>query len=294
MKLHFTTLGVFTSTRYQGNPVAIISVPSSVSPQLSQAQKQAIASEFNLSEIVFLHLPEPGTSPEPLSRKIDIFTSYAEVPFAGHPTIGTTHFLLKILKEENITEVMTKAGPISIAQDENTGNVKAEIPFDFHVHSHSVTCALNSVANPVASIVNGMTFIYAELPSLEALAAAKGEGNLNADTYDPSALDEGWQNGLVGTMYFVPQGEDAHGRKTYRTRMFASREDPGTGSASSGLACLLAERAGVGHFKFVFEQGVEMGRRNEITVEVQRGESGIEKVILSGTAVKVMEGTLEI
>ncbi len=82
--------------------------------------------------------------------------------------------------------------------------------------------------------------------------------------------------------------------------MFGTREDPGTGSASSGLACWLAGREdrglGKGPFKYAFTQGVEMGRRNEIAVEVTRGEDGegIEKVVLSGTATVVMEGTLEV
>lgn len=293
MKLKFETLDVFTTARYQGNPLAIISVPFDLSPTLTQTQKQTIATEFNLSEIVFLHLPEPGTSPK--SRKIDIFTSLAEVPFAGHPTIGTSTYLLKILNED-VNEVITKAGPIPIAVDEGTGNVNAEVPFDFHVHERTVGCNLNEGAkNPVASIVNGMAFIYVELPSLEALSSAKKLGNLNIETYDPSSLDEGWKNGLVGTMYFVAQGEDEFGRKKYRTRMFGSREDPGTGSASSGLGCLLSGRkGGAGTFRYAFEQGVEMGRRNEIEVGVQRGGKGIEKVLLSGTAAKVMEGVLEV
>jgi PhzF family phenazine biosynthesis protein len=77
--------------------------------------------------------------------------------------------------------------------------------------------------------------------------------------------------------------------------MFATREDPGTGSASSGLGCLLSAKDGMNSVsRFVFEQGVEMGRRNEISVEVHRGENHIEKVLLSGEAVKVMEGTLEV
>lgn len=147
-----------------------------------------------------------------------------------------------------------------------------------------------------------MSFIFVQLPDLEILA--KANKNLNVveygSTYNPIALDEGWQNGLVGTMYLVAQGTDEYGRKKYATRMFGSREDPGTGSASSGLGCYLAlkepKEAGNGPFKYSFTQGVEMGRRNNIAVEVTRGEGGvgIEKVVLSGAAVKVMEGSLEV
>ncbi|KAK0114000.1 hypothetical protein ONS95_014243 [Cadophora gregata] len=293
MKLSYTTLDVFTSERYAGNPLAIIRVPSGTT--LTQSQKQAIAAEFNLSEIVFLHLPTEGSTSS--ERKIDIFTHEAEVPFAGHPTIGTSHYLLHTTSQD-VKTVITKAGKIPIEKDEQTGQVKAEIPFDFHIHEKTFESPLNGIKNPVTSIVNGMSFIYVVLPDLETLAKAKE--NLHGNTYDPSVLDDGWKNGLVGTMYLVAQGTDEFGRKKYRTRMFGSREDPGTGSASSGLGCWLAgqedKSLGKGPFKYAFTQGVEMGRKNEIGVEVTRGENGegIKRVVLSGTATPVMEGTLEV
>jgi PhzF family phenazine biosynthesis protein len=300
MHLQFTTLDVFTSTRYTGNPVSIVRVPSTVSPTLTQSQKQSIASEFNLSEIVFLHLPEDGATSA--SRKIDIFTSHAEVPFAGHPTIGTAHYLLKTTGQ-NVDTIITKAGPIPISLDEETGNVKAEIPENFHIHAVTHKCTLNpGTENPTTSIVKGMSFILVRLQTLEELAKAADVKNLNSgrETYDPSLLDEGWKVGLVGTLYFVPRGTDELRRRRYRTRMFASREDPGTGSASSALACYLAGLEeggkGKGKFGFVFEQGVEMGRKNEIVAEVEskEGGEGIKKVVLSGAAVTVMEGSLEV
>ncbi|KAE9369211.1 Diaminopimelate epimerase-like protein [Stipitochalara longipes BDJ] len=298
MQLSFTTLDVFTDTRYTGNPVAIIRVPASLSPTLTQSQKQAIASEFNLSEIVFLHLPSEGKESSN-ERKIDIFTHQAEVPFAGHPTVGTSHYLLKTLGEK-VDTIITKAGPIPISTDAATGNVKAVIPQDFHIHSKTFKCVLNDKDNPTTSIVKGMSFIFVRLETLEQLAQAVETKNLNGETYDPSSLDEGWKVGLVGTMYFVSQGTDQFGRKKYRTRMFGSREDPGTGSASSALGCYLAgfeeKEAGKGPVRFVFEQGVEMGRRNQIEVEVTRGDGGVgvEKVVLSGSAITVMEGSLQV
>jgi len=286
MKLDFNTLDVFSSSRYAGNPVAIISVPASAKESLTQTQKQRIASEFNLSEIVFLHLPTSSASQE---RHIDIFTSHAEVPFAGHPTIGTSHYLLHTTKQD-ITALITKAGRIGIELDPETQNVKAEIPHDFHRHVVTWTTPLNDLANPTCSIVNGMSFIMVQLPTLAALALAKS--NLAGYTYDTTPLDAGWQNGLIATMYFVSQGTDALGRRKYRTRMFGTREDPGTGSASSALGCLLT--AGGGKERFVFEQGVEMGRRNVIEVEVVRGEEGVERVVLGGAVVEVMKGNLEV
>ncbi|KAH8886300.1 Diaminopimelate epimerase-like protein [Thozetella sp. PMI_491] len=299
MKLNFTTLDAFTTTRYAGNPVAIVRVPSSDKASLTQSQKQAIASEFNLSEIVFLHLPIPGDSFKEVN--IDIFTSKAEVPFAGHPTIGASQYLFNEMKETP-EALITKAGRIPIELDTQTGESKAFIPQTFYIHGVTYSSPLTSTPARAASIVKGMTFVYAPLPDLATLA--KATVNLHAeaygDTYEPSPLDSGWQVGLVCTMYFVAQGEDEFGREQYRTRMFGTREDPGTGSASSGLGCYLAlqepKESGQGPFRYKFTQGVEMGRRNDIAVEVTRDEGGlrVEKVLLTGTAVKVMEGVLEV
>jgi PhzF family phenazine biosynthesis protein len=125
MQLSFTTLDAFTTTRYNGNPVAIIRVPACEKTNLMQEQKLKIAAEFNLSEIVFLHLPAPGSDFKEVN--IDIFTSAAEVPFAGHPTIGTSHYILNELREKT-EAVITKAGRIPIETDQVTGEVKAVSP----------------------------------------------------------------------------------------------------------------------------------------------------------------------
>ncbi|RFU29830.1 hypothetical protein B7463_g6493, partial [Scytalidium lignicola] len=297
MKFSFTTLDAFTTTHYAGNPVAIVQVPAQDKASLTQDQKQAIAREFNLSEVVFLHLPASASDESFKEVNIDIFTHLAEVPFAGHPTIGSSWYLLNILGKPTQT-LVTKAGPISILSDEQTGQVKAEIPQAFHIHDVVIPCDFNGLQNPTVSIVKGMSFILTILPDLETLA--KVDRSLHPDTYNTSPLDKGWDAGLIGTMYLVAQGTDEFGRKKYRTRMFGSCEDPGTGSASCALACWLSlqepKSAGQGPFKFAFIQGVEMGRQNNISVEVMRDEGGaeIEKVVLSGAGVSVMEGTLEI
>jgi PhzF family phenazine biosynthesis protein len=293
MELSFTTLDVFTKTPYLGNPLAVVQVPAGSKTHLTQQQKQTIASEFNLSEIVFMHLPPPASPFTEIT--IDIFTSKAEVPFAGHPTIGSAAYLLNIRGTKTST-IVTKAGRIPIAADAETGEIKAVVPQTFHVHAVKYTSELTSQPAETTSIVKGMSFIFVPLPDLETLE--KAHRSLHNESYEPLALDDGWRIGLLGTMYYVPQGEDKFGRNRYRTRMFTDIEDPGTGSASSALGCYLVGKIptaeGKGPFRFAFEQGVEMGRRNEISVEVTRGDGGegIEKVVLSGRAVKVMEGTL--
>ncbi|KAK5279107.1 hypothetical protein LTR16_007979, partial [Cryomyces antarcticus] len=112
--LTFVTLDVFTHTKFSGNPLAIVRVP--VSTSLTQEQKQVIAREFNLSETVFLHPALEGLRlPE---WKIDIFTVPQEIPFAGHPIIGTACYVLSTYTPQSTGPVrgtfITKAGPISL------------------------------------------------------------------------------------------------------------------------------------------------------------------------------------
>ena len=301
MKLTFTTIDVFTRTRYEGNPLALVHVPANLNDSLTQAKKQKIAREFNLSETVFLHqlLSSAG---EPV--KIDIFTPDAELPFAGHPTIGSAWYLLHHQKQP-ITTLQTKAGPIPITQQPGN-HVRATLPHNVHIHTQTTTAP-----HPLVSIVKGVSFILVALPSLAALSQATQ--SLHPDPYETSMLDPGWQDGLIGTLFYTrTDAPGSDGAAAYRTRMHINFEDPATGSASGALAAYLALREprerGVGPFRYVLTQGVEMGRRSEIGVEVLRKERDgggkgvgsdegaeweVESVFLSGEAVEVMEGVLE-
>jgi len=89
-KLDFVTLDVFTAKPYQGNPLAIVRIPNG--HVLSQEQKQTIAREFNLSETTFLH--EKAAATEDDEWTVDIFMTSKELPFAGHPTVGTACYIL--------------------------------------------------------------------------------------------------------------------------------------------------------------------------------------------------------
>jgi len=296
--LSFVTLDVFTTTRYTGNPLAIIRVPQSVT--LSQSQKQRIAREFNLSESVFLH--EQTTHDKTNnSVRIDIFTSYAEVPFAGHPTVGTAKYLLRLLKDDplnNVSALQAKAGrfPISLV----SSGAQISLAHNVHIHNSPFADQPTIAQYPVVSIVQGMTFILAELSDLNALANQERNPLGVENVYSAyTKLDEGpWRTGLVGTYFFVDLGFEGE-VKQLRTRMFASREDPATGSAASALTSYLSLQQGKpGRYKYLLTQGVEMGQRSEISVEVgvKTGADGVEidEVLLSGSAVLTMQGTLEV
>jgi PhzF family phenazine biosynthesis protein len=138
-----------------------------------------------------------------------------------------------------------------------------------------------------------MTFVLVELDNLEALNLVALAGS----SIKISGLDEGWDKTFIGTYFFVRTGKTSEGATVVRTRMIEGPlEDPATGSAASALAAYLSldeDRSGVRRYEIV--QGVEMGRRSEIAIEVEKDGSGsISKVFLEGGAVRVMEGRLTI
>ncbi|KIW09161.1 uncharacterized protein PV09_00096 [Verruconis gallopava] len=293
MQLQFVTLDVFTDRKFVGNPLAVIHLPSSAA-NLPQDTKQAIAREFNLSEIVFLH-EQTEDDIKSSEARIDIFTALAEVPFAGHPTIGTGVYVLECLQKTDILALRTKAGRKTISKTDR--GVSVALAHEIHVHDKPFA-GLAFDHHPVVSIVKGMNFILVKLPDLVDLATQDDNlvGMRNCYTSYP-ALDEGWREGLLTTFYYVDLGVDADsGRRKLRTRAFGAREDPGTGSASAALSAYLSlTENGPTMRKFHLTQGVEMGRQCDIFVDViMSADGGIESVSLSGVAVMVMKGNIDV
>lgn len=146
---------------------------------------------------------------------------------------------------------------------------------------------------PVVSIVKGMTFVLVELESEEALKlVGTTDGRLSGD-----GLDEGWSSTFVGMYFFVKCQDWSDGTRVLRTRMIEGVfEDPATGSAASDLAAYLSTVEGKAKESVRYEivQGVEMGRRSEILVEIVMTETGISEVFLEGSTVQVMRGQLTI
>lgn len=302
MELPYTTVDVFTDKPFEGNPLAIVTIPASVS--LTQAQKQAIAREFNYSETTFVHEVDDPASKE---RRFDIFTTTAELPFAGHPTVGTAIFL----KSRGINKLLAKAGPIGI-EETGADSVRAAIPHNVRLHQKRLRdlgpgpfsdapedLAQAEINAPVFSIVDGMTFALVELPSLEALASAK-VGPVEFRKHE--LLDEGWRETFISRYYFVRLGtETVDGRvvQKIRTRLVLdAEEDPATGSAACALSSYLSlHELSEDSISFEITQGVEMGRRSNIYIDarVTKGTDGSRKLDtlhLGGKATKVMSGTI--
>ena len=301
-QLQFVTLDVFTLKRFAGNQLAVVQIPSD--QDVSTEQMQTIAREFNLSETLFIHEQQTGQDGGPEWR-VRIFVTTAEIPFAGHPTIGASCYALGTLANNaRKGRLICNAGPIEV--DYADGVAKASIPHNFHHHTehkytpgqvYTLHPALKKAARfprsiDVVSPVKGMNFVCIELPDLETLGLV--------DTSGPNPElpgDDGWAEGLWGSFLYVVTDSSEEGLVKVRTRMIQGPlEDPATGSASCGLSALLAMKMKLGRsIKFELTQAVEMGRQSDIGVVVTLTDSmkELESVVLSGSSVKVMEGSIE-
>ncbi|KAF4453915.1 phenazine biosynthesis protein [Fusarium austroafricanum] len=312
MSLQFTTLDVFTTTAFEGNPLAVVTIPPpSQLPPLTQNQKQRIAREFNLSETVFIHDVEDRDATN--ERQINIFTPDRELPFAGHPTIGTALFL----KSQGVKTMIAKAGRLEI-EFQQDGSARVLIPHNVRLHKtvlpqpgyeagaddKLIKVAEAEKGARLFSIVQGMTFALVELPSLDLLGAAK----IGAMSYISGDLqDDGWKHDFDSRRYYfvlLNSEISADGKQfvqNIRTRLVKlSMEDPATGSAACALSCYSAlHKLSAGSIRFQITQGVEMGRESLIVVdvEVETGDDGermVKSVHLSGRAVEVMKGTVRV
>lgn len=324
-ELNFATLDVFTDTRFKGNPLAIVQIPSNLT--LGQIRKQAIASEFNLSETVFLH---HGNGESLKNTRIDIFTTSAEIPFAGHPTIGTICYLCADRGPppdfvDRFT-LHTKAGPVAASFDHATRSATADIPHNVKLHQSSVHWKYilelqpsllqgqvgeelegwtrrydgSEAEFPIVSIVDGMSFVLVRLPLVDKYLD-KLRSNQGALIPGVAKLDEGWATGFLGLYYYVILPDEGDEIVRIRARMIEqdAGEDPATGSAASALASHLSltefeRRRSTCTCIYEIVQGVEIGRGSKLVVKVILADDGnsVKQVLLTGSAVTVMQGSL--
>lgn len=322
-RLEFITLDVFTTERFKGNSLAIVKVPRN--SVLNQNKQQLIAREFNFSETVFLHEREEGTS----TWKIDIFTTTAELPFAGHPTVGTLCYIGSSL-DSPTQELMlsTKAGPIAARYYSVTRLAEAEIPHNVRIHQSTVSWQQvvesppslpqvrdgkdnriweqwiysgsdhSEITFPVVSIVKGMTFVLVGFPSGNFLHEI-GKSKL-AIKRDRSELDSGWSPSFVAAYFYHSSWITYDEFTRIEARMIDPEmgEDPATGSAACALGSYLALQGGEAgkSYRYEIDQGVNMDRDSRIRVTVTLDESGkrVKRVLLAGSAVLVTQGTIDI
>jgi trans-2,3-dihydro-3-hydroxyanthranilate isomerase len=297
MKVQFYTCDVFTDVRFGGNPLAVL--PDATG--LSSVQMQQIAREFNFSESTFVLPSHRG-----YTRNVRIFTPTQEIPFAGHPNIGTAFVLSSIGEIGNIDEGLNiifeeKAGPVPISIRRVGADIwcelKAPEPLSLgqSIDLDLIAAALSLVSEDIVTSTHqpivasvGLPFVIVELDSRLALERAR--------SYLP-AIEEIQGLGVMPDILLYVRSEDDF---DIRARVFAPLdgvpEDPATGSANCALAALLShyKTESTGDFSWRIAQGVEMKRPSVLEARSKkRPDSGVD-VWVSGTCKMVSEGLIEI
>jgi trans-2,3-dihydro-3-hydroxyanthranilate isomerase len=293
MEHRFYTLDVFTTTRFEGNPLAVITDGDA----LSADTMQAIAREMNLAETVFVQKP---TEEEALAR-LRIFTTREELRLAGHPVIGTWFLLAEL------GVVPAQEGGVHVMQQTGAGVLPVEIRFKDGRPQRVIMTQTEAVFRPgkvkKSALAAALGLSPKDFdPKLEPEFVSTGIFNLMVPLRNRAALGKIQMDmlelrrllGKNATMAycFVCSGHD----KIFSRGMLPWEvyEDPATGSAAGSLGAYLVRhgRLSPGHTLQIL-QGVEMGRPSNIEVAVsQSGKKLVPRV--SGAAVKVFEGTINV
>lgn len=289
MRRHrFVTLDVFTDTRFGGNPLAVF--PDARG--LSDAEMQALAAEFNLSETTFVLPPDDPAN----TARVRIFTPKLEMPFAGHPNVGTG-FVLASERGGDRLRFEEIAGLVEIVVARGADGAVAEVtiaapqPLSLGTRFTPVQIAGAAGIEPwevvtqnhpplVASVGNAFA-VMEVTPDALGRAAPDTAGMARADGIAPE---------LAGRFRVYLYARDGG---AIRARMFGGglgvKEDAATGSAAAPLAALLLHLSGADRGAWDIVQGVEMGRPSLLRTTAARGPDGIRATV-GGGCVKVMEG----
>jgi trans-2,3-dihydro-3-hydroxyanthranilate isomerase len=274
----YVLVDVFTDTPLEGNPAAVVTDAAG----LPAGRMQRIAREFNLSETVFVLPAENGGD-----ARVRIFTPSAELPFAGHPVLGTAVVLGEAAGTQTI-RLETGAGvvPVELARENGrivSGRMRQPIPvWEPYEQAGQLLAALGvqSSGLPVEAYRNGPRHVYVELPSEQALASLQPD--LRALATLPG----------IGVGCFAGAGS------RWKSRNFAPAlgiaEDPATGSAAGPLAVHLARHGRIGFGQEIeISQGTEIGRPSRLHARAAGTTDRIESVEVAGAAVVVARGELD-
>jgi trans-2,3-dihydro-3-hydroxyanthranilate isomerase len=301
MAHRFLLVDVFTDQPFGGNQLAVFPCADDIAP----SRLQAIARELNFTETSFVYTANGAVD----SARLRIFTPDAEVPYAGHPVIGTAFALEaegRISRASHLLQLQLEAGLVPVRLDRGDGatllqaTMTQERPSfigQFHrrelvaaslgldAHALAVTglpCEIVSTGLPIHIVpiadLDAMRRIRVQPEAMSRLAEALGFGDVfvfTFDTVDPSAT--------VHCRMFAPS--------------FGIPEDPATGAASGALGAYLVKNRAVPlqrHLRIVSEQGLEMGRPSRISIEVESDDGRILAVRVGGSAVIVGSGELRV
>ena len=298
MSYRFHITDVFTDKPFGGNQLAVL--PDARG--LTSEQMQTIAREFNFSESTFVFPADDSSH----SRKVRIFTPGAELPFAGHPTVGTAFVLAatgEIRLDGDETRIIFEegVGPVPVMIRARNGKpffsqlTAARVPEKVSTRDDAVTIAkalslespdvLSSPAAIEAWSV-GVPFLFVPLRDLSAVQRAR---------VNTLAWDEAFGSGGTDDVFLFAQEGDV-----IRARMFAPSlgvpEDPATGSAVAALGGYLASRSASrdGTLRYTVHQGVEMGRPSVLELEVDVSNGVVSAVRVGGASALIASGELHV
>ncbi len=301
MQRRYALLDVFTDTPLAGNPLAVVLDAAGLDP----ARMQAIAAEFHLSETVFVLPPE-----NPLhTARLRIFTPGRELPFAGHPTVGTA----VLLATEQLGGAGEGEGDAVLVLEEEIGPIRCGVMLHGR-HGHalvaapklakevgpgpSAEAAATALALPATDIgfenhvpsvfTAGVPFVFVPVRNIAAIDAIAPQTGRWREAF-----------GDIAEVYCYTRETVSVGRQ-FHARMFAPglgiAEDPATGAAAAALAGPIRKFDGLpaGLHEAVIEQGFRMGRPSLIRLELEASPLALENVRLGGDAVIIGRGTLDI
>jgi len=296
----YHTADVFTDVPFGGNQLAVL--PDAAG--LTDEQMLAITREFNLSETVFVFPPDDPKN----TRRLRIYTPSGELPFAGHPTVGTAYVLaqtgeITLTGEETRIIFEEGVGPVPVLIRASAGKPvftqlsAAKIPErrPASIDAAGLAEVLSLDPSDIRSdepfvpeaVSVGLPFLFVPLRTIDAL----GRARVREDVWERS-LKKSWAPDIY---LFVETGDGV-----VRSRMFGPKvgvsEDPATGSAAAGFGGYLAARSSKrdGTLKTLIHQGVEMGRPSRLEVETDVVGGEVKAVRVGGASVLVSSGTLHV
>ena len=285
----FVTVDVFTNRRFGGNPLAVF--PDARG--LADSEMQSLATEFNLSETTFVLPPADPAN----SARVRIFNRKAEMPFAGHPNVGTGWVLaglgrapggvLRFEEIAGLVEVKVEGDAVNIAAPQPL-TLGLEMPIELVAGCVGLDPRDVIAGNhrPVSASV-GNSFVIAEVTGAALSKAAPDMGRFRDAATSYTAMGP---NRLPIYLY-------AHDGARLRARMFSplsgTIEDPATGSAATPLAALLLSLTRDSEGRYEIAQGVEMGRPSKLLCTARRGADGIRATV-GGGCVPVLKGEVSL
>jgi trans-2,3-dihydro-3-hydroxyanthranilate isomerase len=303
MKYQYYICDVFTETRFGGNQLAVLPKAEGLTPE----QMQQITREFNFSESTFVF---PATAGH--TRRVRIFTPASEIPFAGHPNVGTAFVLATAGEFGEINSPHTvvfeeDAGLVSVTIHAAEGKIVScelaapqQLSFGEIVEPELVASAVSVNRDDIVTDTHdpqvcsvGLPFVFTELRNRAALERAR----INMSGFE--AIRDAGVNPQMYLYARVSEPESDGQSFNIRARMFAPlsgvSEDPATGSANCTLGGLLAyhEEVTSGMFSWRIAQGVEMGRPSTLVARAEKKDGEVTGTWIGGAAVLVSEGTIE-